>query len=96
MFGPLTFFIYIQNGAESDKTIEASRWVPRIALAMGASRVEAVADVRNASEKDLSNYDYVIMKGELPRTRLPRVRYVNVTWIKECLVAGRLLPIDDL
>lgn len=59
---------------------------------MGATRVEAVADIKHASNRDPTHYDYVVVK-ELPDKPLRDVAYVDVTWIKECLIAGRPLPL---
>jgi hypothetical protein len=67
---------------------------------MGASRVEAVTEVKFAS-KDLSAYDYVVIKDSDERPKdLPKdddVTAVHVPWVKDCLITGRLLPfVDDL
>ena len=69
--------------------------VPRILLCMGATRVEAVADARNAS-KSVDEYDYVIVKEEkdVRPLRNRRVQCVHFAWVKECLVAGRVLDYD--
>jgi hypothetical protein len=66
---------------------------------MGASRVEAVTEVKFASQ-DLSAYDYVVIKDYSERPKdLPEdddVTVVHVPWVKDCLIAGRLLPVIDL
>ena len=69
--------------------------VPRILLCMGATRVEAVADTRNAS-KSVDEYDYVIVKEDkdVRPLRNWRVQCVHFAWVKECLVAGRVLDYD--
>ena len=67
--------------------------VPRIILAMGASVVEAVPDVKTMSPKLLSEYDYVIVKERGAISRIPaNIRCVPFAWAKDCLIAGRLLP----
>ena len=76
---------------EADRALESSRTVPRIVLAMGADRVEAVADAKHASSV-LNQYDYVVVKEVIPQPRVRGATYVDVTWIKECLIAGRLFP----
>ncbi|KAH7919016.1 hypothetical protein BV22DRAFT_1108220 [Leucogyrophana mollusca] len=81
-----------------DGNKEASRSVPWIILAMGASRVEAVFDVKSASSKDLKVFDYVVVKDcdEAGKDlREADVTLVHVPWVKECLIAGRLLPISQ-
>ena len=85
-----------QGGLDVAK--EASRIVPWIIICMGASRVEAVAEVKFAS-KDLSEYDYIVIKdfSERPKDLLEDgLTLVHVPWVKDCLIAGRLLPPDDL
>ncbi|KAL5532573.1 hypothetical protein ACEPAF_4347 [Sanghuangporus sanghuang] len=76
---------------DADRALEASRTVPRIILTMGADRVEAVADAKHASQA-LNQYDYVVVKEGIPQPRVRGATYVDVTWIKECLIAGRLFP----
>jgi hypothetical protein len=65
---------------------------------MGASRVEAVTEVKFAS-KDLSTYDYVVIKEFYERPKdLPEdddITVAHVPWVKDCLIAGRLLPFVD-
>ena len=71
--------------------------MPRIIAAMGAD-VEAVAEVRHcAFAYELKQYDYILLKDPrlLPDTDDEDLPLVNVTWIKECLIAGRLLPLPD-
>ncbi|KAL5489753.1 hypothetical protein ACEPAI_4585 [Sanghuangporus weigelae] len=76
---------------DADRALEASRTVPRIILAMGTDRVEAVADAKHASQA-LNQYDYVVVKESMPHPCVRSATYVDVTWIKECLIAGRLFP----
>lgn len=68
--------------------------VPRIVLAMGAARVEAVPDTKYASSADLSSFDFVIVKEQSDATRT-RTHCMNLQWVKDCLIAGRLLPYPD-
>lgn len=74
---------------------ESNALVTRILLCMGASRVEAVAEVRNTSHS-LEKYDYVIVKEEkdVGPLRSQRAKCVHFGWVKECLVAGRILDYD--
>lgn len=71
--------------------------MPRIIAAMGAN-VEAVADIRYATHaRELEQYDYIVRKDPSSLTDSEEgFPVVDVTWIKECLIAGRLLPIPDL
>jgi len=69
-------------------TKEASGTVPRIILAMGAARVEAVIDVQYASDRP-SGFDYVVAQDPLPDLGMG-VDVVNVEWIKDCLVSRKL------
>jgi len=62
---------------------------------MGATRVEAVTEVKFAS-KDLTAYDYIVIKdsNERPKDLDPDdVKLVHVPWVKDCLIAGKLLPV---
>ena len=90
------FFVFKQNINDSDRGREASGTVPRIVAAMGAASVEAVTDIRYASE-NISSFNYIVVKEPEKIAAALRdaqdVDIVDVTWIKECLIAGRLLPI---
>ncbi|GLB34876.1 putative ubiquitin modification-dependent histone binding [Lyophyllum shimeji] len=82
------------TGAE-EKTQEAHNAVTRIILAMGADRVEAVSDVRYASAS-LSSFDFVIIKeANQYGSHLEDGRTVHWPWVKDCLIASRLLPIPE-
>jgi len=64
---------------------------------MGASRVEAIGDVGSAS-KALNEFDYVVIKDETelkPYLEEEDVTCVSFQWVKECLIAGRLLPLPE-
>lgn len=62
---------------------------------MGAKRVEAVSDPRHASDQSFGAFQYVVVRDDgegvpgLPKTG---VTLVHVPWVKDCLIAGRLLP----
>ncbi|KAJ3544929.1 hypothetical protein NM688_g5690 [Phlebia brevispora] len=70
--------------------------IPRIVLCMGANQVDAVSDVKQAGK--VSEYDYVVLKDEELHRRhnasLKGATCVGKDWVKECLVASRLLPLD--
>lgn len=61
---------------------------------MGAETVETVATLQYAS-KDLNEYDYIVVRDNCSvhpdYTDYPKV--VEWTWVKECLIASRILPI---
>lgn len=67
---------------------------------MGATAVEAVIDVRYASTARLDEYDYIVIEPEAYPEITDRVKNlqhcVPFTWVKECLISGRLLPMDSL
>ena len=78
-----------------EKAKEASRMVPRIILAMGAARVEAVTDLKATSDS-LSTFDYVVIKESYDSvSALQDVVCVHLPWVKDCLIAGRLLPLPE-
>ncbi|KAG5653828.1 hypothetical protein H0H81_010101 [Sphagnurus paluster] len=78
-----------------EKNHEAQNAVTRIILAMGANRVEAVSDVRYASSA-ISSFDYVVVKeaGHYG-PHLEDGTIVHWPWVKDCLVASRLLPLPQ-
>ncbi|KAG2158219.1 uncharacterized protein EDB93DRAFT_1077479 [Suillus bovinus] len=80
----------------SDTTQDASRVVPWIMICMGASRVEAVTEIKFAS-KDLPAYDYVVVKeaSDFPEDLQDDVTLVHVPWVKDCLISGRLLALPS-
>ncbi|KDR81687.1 hypothetical protein GALMADRAFT_239810 [Galerina marginata CBS 339.88] len=83
-----------RRAGADDKTQEAINAVPQIILAMGADTVEAVTDIRFASYK-LKEYNYLIIREEnqyLPKYADTECKTVHWTWVKECLIASRLLP----
>ncbi|KDQ60986.1 hypothetical protein JAAARDRAFT_125032 [Jaapia argillacea MUCL 33604] len=82
-----------RSSSDADKAKEASRTIPLIVLAMGASRVEAVTEAKFASQ-DLSSYDYVVVKelGDINKIGNDGVTCVHLSWVKDCLMVGRLLP----
>jgi hypothetical protein len=59
---------------------------------MGAERVEAVQSKNHAS-KPLDEYDYVVLKDSARPNGDDSIKYVPWTWVKDCLIANRLLPL---
>lgn len=65
-------------------------------LAMGADQVEAVCDLKDA-QHEITDYDFVLVKDleEVKKfnaaTEGERPPCVHIPWVKECLVAGRVL-----
>lgn len=82
------------NSVESN---ECSRDVPRIVLAMGARRVEAVTEAKYASDPTFKAFDFVVVKDmsdSVPGLPKPNVtQLVHFPWVKESLMIGRLLPL---
>ena len=68
---------------------------------MGADHVEAVYDMKHASQK-MIQYDYVLVKDleEVKKFNTAgkgdRPPCFHIPWVKECLVAGKLLDIPDV
>ena len=60
---------------------------------MGASRVEAVTDIKQVPSKELQKFDYVIVQ-ELTDLEDPGVTVASVPWVKECLISSRIVPTD--
>ena len=60
---------------------------------MGASDVEVVGNVKNASRKNVSTYDYVVVKDK-SIFKSGDANIVSMEWIKQCLICSRLLPIS--
>jgi hypothetical protein len=88
----------VQSALDVEKAKEASRTVPRIILAMGAARVEAVPDTKLSSDQSLKAFHYIVIKDpdeDLPSLPNTDVNLVHVPWVKECLIAGRLLPLPQ-
>ncbi|KAI0054163.1 hypothetical protein FA95DRAFT_43641 [Auriscalpium vulgare] len=77
------------------KKEEGESSVPRIIVSMGADRVEAVPELRYASPK--VEFDYVIWP-KLDEDEMDEMEesWVSFPWVKDCLVAGRLLPLPQL
>ena len=62
---------------------------------MGAAAVEAVTDEKHAS-CELTDYDYVVVRDEQEYEKLKHVeRCVDVNWVKDCLISGRLLATPE-
>ncbi|TCD63620.1 hypothetical protein EIP91_005171 [Steccherinum ochraceum] len=81
--------------SDDDKTKEANHSIPKIILSMGASRVEAVASEKDASKASAS-FDYVVVKDpqEVEHFTSRGAKCVHFKWVKDCLIAGRLLPTE--
>ncbi|KAI0780946.1 hypothetical protein BD413DRAFT_463455, partial [Trametes elegans] len=74
---------------------QAAESVPQIILCMGAGAVEAVTDEKHAS-LGVSEYDLIVVREQADRVRLAHLeRCVDVNWVKDCLISGRLLPIPQ-
>ena len=84
----------------NDKQNESTRKLPSIMLAMGAE-VEAVCDVKHARYK-MTEYDFVLVKDieEIKKFNAAKSdrhpSCVHIPWVKECLVAGKLLDIPNI
>ena len=61
---------------------------------MGARSVEAVADVKHAS-REASEYNMIVLRDEdvKKRSALPKAVCVTVSWVKDCLISSRKLPL---
>lgn len=69
--------------------------VPGIILAMGADAVEAVTEPRYATRK-LSEYDYVVIRdANRYGPEFSNCVTVHWSWVKECLIASRLIPLPS-
>jgi hypothetical protein len=90
-----------QFNSEDDKQNESTRKLPSIMLAMGADHVEAVFDEKHTASKT-SKYDFVLVKDAEDVKKFnstgkgDRPPCVHIPWVKECLVAGKLLDIPDV
>ena len=69
--------------------------IPRIVLFMGASSVEAVADVKQASKRSLNDYDYVLVKDSPPLPLVEGAKYIDMEWLKNCLIANRIFELPQ-
>ncbi|KAF8636637.1 hypothetical protein AX17_003445 [Amanita inopinata Kibby_2008] len=78
-----------------EKTQEASNAVARIIMCMGPCRVEAITELRYASVR-LSDYDYIVVKDTSLRSIDAKgCTVVPWSWVKDCLIASRRLPVPD-
>ena len=63
---------------------------------MGARRVEAVTELKFASDQP-STFDYVVIKDvDHYVQELEDCTAVHLAWVKDCLIAGRRLPLPEL
>lgn len=80
--------------AKQNKYDAAPQMIPRIVLCMGAAHVEAVGDPKLVK---LSLFDLVVLKDDEEQKRhtapLKGANCVCMSWVKECLVTSRLLPL---
>ena len=72
--------------------------IPRIILCMGASIVEAVSSLTYANGQHFEeDYDYIVVEPRVYEDITARVKqfknWVPFTWVKECLITSRLLPV---
>ncbi|EJF65854.1 hypothetical protein DICSQDRAFT_77708 [Dichomitus squalens LYAD-421 SS1] len=77
-----------------DAAKDAAESVPRITLCMGAATVESVADAKHAS-RDPKLYDYVVVPDQNLSKFAKYKNAVDVNWVKDCLISGRLLPMPS-
>ncbi|KAG6332536.1 hypothetical protein ID866_6555, partial [Astraeus odoratus] len=73
---------------------EAACTVPWIILCMGASRVEAITDIKQVTSKELRSFDYVIVKDVEDVEDLGTIMVASVAWVKECLISSRIIPME--
>ncbi|KAJ4464163.1 hypothetical protein J3R30DRAFT_3771761 [Lentinula aciculospora] len=70
--------------------------VALIVLAMGASQVTAVANLRDASKDE--HFDYVVFKDMKWNSKYPAPKagtnYASWSWAKQCLIRGQMLPLS--
>ena len=76
-----------------DEKPQATGALPRIILAMGAETVEAVTESSLASH-ELTEYDYIVLRDPAQySSQFAGCTTVHWAWVKECLIASRLLPL---
>ncbi|PPQ93283.1 hypothetical protein CVT25_015281 [Psilocybe cyanescens] len=84
-----------RRAAVDDKAQEATNAIPQIILAMGADIVEAVTDPRYAT-RQLKEYDYLVIREKHQYlSQFSECVTVHWTWVKECLIASRYLPLPS-
>lgn len=68
--------------------------IPRIVLCMGAQSVETVGDIKHAAQK-APEYDLIVLRDEEQDKRhgIQSDTCVTVSWVKECLISSRRLPL---
>lgn len=88
--------LYIpQRAGVDDKGQEVMNTIPHIVLAMGADAVEAATEPRYAARK-LSDYDYVVIRdANRYGPEFSNCVTVHWNWVKECLIASRLIPLPS-
>ncbi|KAH7889377.1 hypothetical protein F5I97DRAFT_1800278 [Phlebopus sp. FC_14] len=83
-----------KNVGEVERSREASRVVPWIILCMGASKVEAVTDIKLIPASQMKAFNYIIVKdrGDVGGVTASGAEVTHVNWVKECLISSRVLP----
>ncbi|KAJ8699887.1 hypothetical protein PTI98_002964 [Pleurotus ostreatus] len=75
--------------------VPGSHFIGQILVCMGAKRVEAVADLNDAS-RQATEYDLVVIKESTNyRDDLDGATVVDTQWVKYSLLAGRMLPLPE-
>lgn len=73
---------------------EITSGVALIILAMGASKVIAIANLKDAP-KTKASYDFVVFKDPNWKTKVPapkkQTTYVSWAWVKQSLICGKLM-----
>lgn len=80
------------SGVGDEKSNDSARFIPRIIASMGAARVEAVPELKYASNPDLKGFQYVVVKELHEQPPVGGEKYVSMEWVKDCLIAGRMFP----
>ena len=81
---------FAQGQSESDVDAVRDQMIPRIVLCMGAAKVEAFGQRRWLEGQ---KYDLVVVMDKDKDIQIPNMDVVSVSWVKDCLVASRLLPL---
>jgi hypothetical protein len=87
--------LFIKRAGIDEKSQEAINAVTRIILSMGADRVEAVTELKYATH-NLSDYDYIVIReASHYQHEFAECVTVHWSWVKDCLIASRCLPLPD-
>ncbi|TFK30009.1 hypothetical protein FA15DRAFT_752133 [Coprinopsis marcescibilis] len=77
---------------------EATNALGRVMLCMGADLVEAVLEPKYAG-RPLESYTYIVTRNRVEGdaySELPRARLVDWSWVKACIVGGRLFDLPEI